>query len=59
MTDDGVHGFEVWRSDGTASGTTLVKNVYTEVEAYNPYGLTRVESALFFAKYQNATKTEL
>src|SRR5262249_8543952 len=25
--DDGVHGYELWRSNGTTSGTTLVKDV--------------------------------
>jgi ELWxxDGT repeat protein len=25
--DDGVHGKELWRSDGSANGTTMVKDI--------------------------------
>ena len=27
VEDDGVHGFELWRSNGTSSGTKLVKDI--------------------------------
>src|SRR5205814_411276 len=34
--DDGVHGKEVWRTDGTAPGTFLVKDVAPGVTTSNP-----------------------
>ena len=36
--DDGIHGWELWRSDGTVSGTYMVKDVREEecTPATNP-----------------------
>ena len=28
IADDGIHAQELWKSDGTATGTTLVKDIY-------------------------------
>jgi ELWxxDGT repeat protein len=50
---DPTHGFELWKSDGTASGTTLVKDIAPNnsvpwERSSNPSDLTRVGNELFF-----------
>ena len=49
--DDGIHGNELWRTDGTESGTELVVDLApgASFEASNPVELTRFGDAVYFA----------
>ena len=47
--DDGVHGRELWVTDGTAAGTTLVQDIAPGDSGSHPDSLTAVGNRLFFA----------
>jgi len=67
---DGVHGLELWKSDGTTSGTVMVKDIfpgettyqgyyggwYTVTNSSDPAGLTNVNGTLFFRASDGATR---
>src|SRR5262245_30904868 len=49
VADDGVHGPELWMSNGTATGTVLLKDIHPGIGGSNLADLTNVgDNSLFF-----------
>jgi ELWxxDGT repeat protein len=48
VADDGVHGEELWKSDGSESGTVMVKDIYPGSFSSSPEMITVVGTAIFF-----------
>jgi len=57
--DDGTNGNELWKSDGTALGTVLVKDINAESSGSNPSILTNVNGTLYFRSNDGTNGTEL
>ena len=49
LADDGVQGTQLWKTDGTASGTVLVRDVFPGDVSSNPYLLSAGTSMYFVA----------
>ena len=46
--NDGTNGDELWKSDGTASGTVMVKDIRSGSSSSSPNYLTAVGNTLYF-----------
>ncbi len=59
QANDGATGFELWKSDVTTAGTTLVRNIFPGTIAPNPQQLTNVNGRLYFAATGSSGGREL
>ena len=58
QADDGVHGKELWISDGTAGGTRLLHDLEPGFAGSIPSTFTVFQNRLVYTAYQSATGLE-
>ena len=59
VANDGTSGNEIWKSNGSAAGTTLIKDIAAGVVGSNPKELTNVGGTLFFSASNGISGNEL
>ncbi len=57
--DDGTNGRELWKSNGTSSGTVLVRNIFSGATGSYPETLTNVNGTLYFSADDGTNGSEL
>jgi ELWxxDGT repeat protein len=59
QANDGVTGYELWKSDGTTAGTVRVKEIRSGLNGANIRGLTAVGGVAFFSANDGVTGYEI
>ena len=57
--DDGTHGRELWISDGSISGTQMLKNINPGAGDSNPEDFTLHDGLVYFSAFNQSTGTEI
>lgn len=57
--DDGIHGIELWITDGTAAGTRLLSDIFPGKESSNPYHFKVYGDRVVFPAKGEGTGREL
>lgn len=59
--NDGINGSELWKSDGTLSGTSMVKDIFpgSSANESSPTNLCDLNGTLFFSAYNPTSGYEL
>jgi ELWxxDGT repeat protein len=57
--NDGVNGYELWKSDGTAAGTVLVKDIWAGSSSSYALNLASVNGTLYFRANDGVNGYEL
>jgi ELWxxDGT repeat protein len=57
--EDGLHGRELWASDGTAAGTVLLQDAWAGAASSEPSGLTAAGGTVFFQAIDEEHGAEL
>jgi len=57
--NDGVHGYELWVTDGTVGGTQLVSDIWPGTSGSSPNFLTAFNNKLYFAADDSVHGNEL